>query len=761
MFGEVVRDHRRRLHLTQEALAAKSGLGVRSIREIERGRGARPQARTVELLADAFDLVGEPRAAFRCAATGLTTGNLPAETTSLVGRDELVAGTVAALADSRLVTLVGVAGVGKSRLARRVAADLAAAHPGGAWLVDAGAERDEAGLARAVAEAVGVVDLGTPDPLTGVTAHLGAGRSLLVLDDCEHLVGACAAVVGRLLAGAPQLRVVVTSRQALGVTGEHVVRVPPLPADGDDAPALALFAERAATAAGFALTPATRPAAAELCRRLDGLPLALELAAVRLRALSLDDVLAGTAAVLEAGDSGDGRHRSLAAAIGGSWDLCSPAERRLWSRLSVFAGDVDLDAAQAVAGDGEPVLPAVVGLVEKSVLLPVRPAGADDTAAGGIRYRLLESLRRFGIERLRAAGEVAEARQRHLRWYAALAARAQADSCTPRQVTWQRRLAAERADLRAALDHALTEPGLRSEGLLLVADLRDHWITGSRLGEARAWLDRALAAPDPAAPVTVLWLGAAVALLQGDGVTARARLAAGTAAAKARGDAEGAAYLAFVSAAATLAAGDVPASVPELRQARSALAGAARPDAVALAAPFLVALVELAGGDAAAALAESDRGRRVCEALGESWARSWCLWVAALAHRDRGETAAAATAARESLRLKRSLDDGLGLAATVDLLGRLAADAGEAERAAVLRGAAGRLWSAVGPAGAGLPRLPGLWRADDDAPPGTGDAASAASAAYGAAAGRGAALDRDAALDLALGDAPLAADTAR
>jgi predicted ATPase/DNA-binding CsgD family transcriptional regulator len=352
-------------------------------------------------------------------------GGLPEQTTRVFGRSREAAAVSGALAGARLVTLTGPGGVGKTRLAVAVAGGLAQAFPDGIFFADLSAARDGRSVARAVAAALGSSAREMPGRVRGL-------RLLLILDTADQAVDACAVLADDILRGGGGPALLVTSRQPLDLPGEVVFRVPPLAAgddsDGDDDDAVCLLAERAAAAVpGFQLARGARPAAVRLCRLLDGLPLAIELAALRLRDVALDELLAGLPGQLRGLGTAPrpgvaGRHQSLGASVRWSYDLCSPAERLLWTRLSVFAGEFDLAAAEAVcgplapAGDGDPgaleVLGPLVGLVDKSVVL--RTA---DTA-GAARYRLPAVVREHGAEH---AADPAARAVRHRDHYLGLA----------------------------------------------------------------------------------------------------------------------------------------------------------------------------------------------------------------------------------------------------------------------------------------------------------------------------------------------------
>ena len=371
------------------------------------------------------------------------TGNLPAELTSFVGRRGELAEVRRLLAGSRLVTLTGVGGVGKTRLALRAAAGLRRAFRDGVWLVQLDQLRDEALVAQAVAGALGLQDRAGYAPAAALADYLAGRQLLLVLDNCEHLVDAAAKLADLLLRAAAGLRVLATSRESLNITGEMVLAVPPLAAPEAGRrltvaelarfPAAGLFAERAAQVVpGFAVTEANMAAVAGICRRLEGLPLAIELAAARLPVLSpeqIDARLGDRLGLLTRGSrTRPARQQTLRASIEWSYELCSQAERLLWARLSVFAGGFELDAAEGICADhrlaADQVLDLLAALAGKSILTAAHGKGV-------ARYRLPETLREYGQERLHESGEYTALRRRHRDWHEQLARRADTGWLSP------------------------------------------------------------------------------------------------------------------------------------------------------------------------------------------------------------------------------------------------------------------------------------------------------------------------------------------
>ncbi|WP_067972687.1 AfsR/SARP family transcriptional regulator [Nocardiopsis trehalosi] len=462
--------------------------------------------------------------------------NLPAQISELIGREEALAQVGALLGSARLVTLTGSGGVGKTRLALETAAQAAANHPDGVWLVElAGLDRTAGTpgggrLAETVNAVLGIRDdtasgmprSGVPtDPAERLADALRSRRTLLVLDNCEHVVDEVAALAERLLRAAPHVRILATGQEPLGLAGESVWPVPPLqsphsPADIGPAAlrrfsAVRLFEARAAAAVpGFAVDAANARAVAAVCRRLDGVPLALELAATRLRALDVHDLaerLDDRFRLLSSGLRGaPARQRTLRAMIDWSWELLSGPERLVLRRLAVHAEGCALDAAEEVCADGGDVRPADVldllaRLVDRSMV--------DRTGGGGgTRYRLLESVAAYALDRLEEAGETERVRFRHLAFYAGLAERAEPRLRGSEQRLWLGRLDAEHGNLRAALDWAVQRGDARL-ALRLVNALAWYWYLRGRIGEARRAFGTALAiraeAPAPARARAEAW----------------------------------------------------------------------------------------------------------------------------------------------------------------------------------------------------------------------------------------------------------------
>ena len=637
-----------------------------------------------------------------------SAGNLPADVTSFVGRRQATTEVKRLLSVARLVTLTGVGGVGKSRLALHVAREVRRAYPDGVWLVELAKLGDPALVEQTVAAALGLRDHSRRDPMTVLAEFLVDKRLLLVLDNCEHVLDGCGHLAARLLAAAPRLSVLATSREPLDINGEHPWPVPPLTLPSADAAThaldrpfegLALFEERAAAAVpGFTLDEDNKRAVARLCRRLDGLPLAIELAAVRLRVLSVEEMLARLedrfALLTSGGCAGLPRHQTLRAAVEWSFELCAEPERLHWARCSVFAGDFTLAAAEHVcAGPGlarHEVLEAVSGLVDKSVLM--REGGGT-----GARYLVLETIRQYGRERLDAAGDTDAVRRRHRDHYLRLAVQADADSGGPRQYEWAELLRAERANLFTALDYCLTVPGQQRDGLRLAAALWFYWAECGSVRDGRYWLDRALRAdPTPCRErARALWTNGWIACLQGDNQAGLALVEEGRDLTQKLGDETGLTYAIQILGWAKMISGDLPQAVPLLDRALARHRASNRWTAQGLIIFPMQVFAAGLSGDTDRVMTVLDECRAVCARQGDRLALSWTLCCAGNFWAARNHPQASAYL-RESLRIKRDWNDQLGYPFCVDPLSWGIAAAGDWTRAAVLQGAADKMWEPIG-----------------------------------------------------------------
>ena len=628
--------------------------------------------------------------------------NLPAELASFVGRRAELREVKRLLTTTRLLTLTGSGGAGKTRLALRAAAEMARGFPGGAWLVSLASVQDPMLIPHAVFAALGVQDLSADLSLSSLTKYLAGRRLLLVLDNCEHLLDGCAVLASTLLTACPDLRVLATSRQALSVTGEVRMLVPPLtvPAAGTrmsveqivTCDAVWLLSERAtAVVPGFTVDAGNVAAIAELCRRLDGIPLALELAAVRLGSLSFDQLNQGLAAelsVLGRGNRGaEARQQTLEATIGWSYGLLDEPERRLWARLSVFAGGFDADAVTEICSDPRVPADQIAGLlgalVEKSVL-------KRHLTGSSARYWLLDTLRQYARARLREHGEEVVYQQRHFEWICGLAR--SIGLCDARQADLLHRMHLEHDNLWAALEFCLHHPENVVDAVQLARDLHAYWGARGPYSDVRRILDAlAEVAPEHSASrARLLAMSATVATAQNDFAACAAlsqhalRIAADVQ------DTEATVIALSAGAWARLAAGDVGGAT---EQAELVLSTGRLME---MELTELEGLLTLCGiftwsGELDRAIDVGEQGRALSEARGELWMRGFLLTFLAQATWRRGDQDRGEALAREAAACKHALDDRWGLTLALETLAWMAAGRGDHQRATCLLGSAERV----------------------------------------------------------------------
>lgn len=623
-------------------------------------------------------------------------GNLPLETDTFVGRAGELAGLAGALDAARLVTVTGAGGVGKSRLVARAAARRAP--DDGVWRVELAPLRDPEFVAYAVVEALGLTDHTTRHPHETLLARLAGRQLLLVLDGFEHLVDACAALVGDLLRRLPGLTVLAAGRRPLGVAGEHLFPLAPL----DEDAAVELFVERAARQG---LTVADDGEVRELCRRLDGIPLAVELAAGRLRALSPGQLLDrfDDRFRLLTGGARDAlpRHQALRTAIGWSHELCTPGERLLWARLSVFAGPFDLAAAEYVCSgnglDADDVLDVLSELLAQSVV------AREDTPAG-VRYRMLATLRAYGADWLEAMGDATRLRRRHRDWYMGLATWCELDWFSPRQNEVAARVETELPNLRRALEYCLTEPDEAHLGQYLAGSLWFYWAGCGRLSEGRRWLERSVERTRGPVPRTAgrrsrlkaLWVLGYVAILQGDSVPALAALQECREEAERVASPTALAYAEHRAGCLALVTDDMARAETLLRSALARYRAIGELNSNVLMSQVELAMARAFQGDLRDAVTLCEDVRQVCEDHGERWTRSYALYVLAYAAWREGDLSTARALLTDSLACAHTFHDLLGSVLVMELLALVTAAEGDAAEAAVLQGAAADMWPSVG-----------------------------------------------------------------
>ncbi|MFJ4715075.1 ATP-binding protein [Streptomyces sp. NPDC088785] len=650
-------------------------------------------------------------------------GNLPLETTAFIGRSRQTDEVLEALGTSRLVTLTGPGGIGKTRIALRAAARTAPGFAQGAWLVELSPVLSPDLLEHTVAGVLGVADQ-TNRPLVDVlSAYLRERDLLLVLDTCEHLVKECAELVRTLLAAAPGLRVLATSRQALDIPDEHPVAVGPMDTGPQgEAPALLrarAWPDGAPPEGSGRIDPADL---ARLCTLLDGVPLAIELAAGLLRATSVDHLVTRLHERMNVLSSNAGaeppapdvtldgeaptvqrpvRHSGLRTTIGWSHEWCTPQERLLWARLSVFPGSFDARAVDFVCS-AEPLADCALtdvlhGLVAKSVLL--REGPPQDA-----RYRLLDTVREYGAEWLDRLGESERLRLRHRDYYRHLAHRGDQEWIGPDQAQWQARTVTELPNLRAALDTCLlTEPDTALE---MTSDLVYFWFCCGHLREGRHYTEAALAlTPDrPREAARALWSCGMVAVGQGD-LEAASRLTAEARALAERYADEPALAGALCVHASALTLQGAPDRALPLYAAAHEQAARTGPRIIELISLPVWGYAHMMLGDADGVRARVDRLKELTAPIGERWAGAYADYVWGNQCIAQGSPAEAIAPLCSSLEAKCHLDDLYGVAVTLDSLALAATGDSRPELAARIFGLVDRAWNVLGTPHLGSPEM--------------------------------------------------------
>ncbi|MGW0183365.1 ATP-binding protein, partial [Nocardia sp. NPDC003345] len=656
----------------------------------------------------AADPPGQPRIPAQRRPIGPdSTGNLPLELTSLVNRRSEVVEIKNLLSTARLVTLAGPGGVGKTRLALRVAAQVRRDFADGVWLVDLTDVTESAILVDVVAAAVGVRGQAARPTIDVLVENLCTRETLLVLDNCEQLVDPVAELDEALLQGCPGLRILATSREPLNIAGEAVLRVAPLTVpDPDREPSLLgmprfdavnLFTERAATAVpGFELDEDNKAAVARICARLDGLPLAIELAAARLATMTPQQILERLdirkPVLTRGGRTAPQRQQTLRQCMDWSFELCTPAEQQLWAQLSVFAGACELDAVEGVcAFDPSPdsVLDVLSSLVDKSILIRVESDGA-------VRFRMLETLRDYGREVLRDQGREPELRRRHHEWYERLCADAAAGWIGREQPAWIARLAREQSNLRDALEYCLAEDteAAAAAGLRIATGLFEFWNFRGMYREGRSWLRRALErAGTGAAPERIDALCAASKLAathgefqaSADALAAAGELAGTDPAPMVR------AQIAYCEGLLAMSRGE-PEAAPACFERTAELTRSEPACQLRMSALTLNGWAHELGGDPAGAREYYREVLAITEPRGEVLHRAAALRGVGVAVWRDGDSVRARELLEEALRVNSGLNSSVINMFCLEALAWIVDTPAGAERAAVLMGAAEGLW---------------------------------------------------------------------
>ena len=686
-FGDLLRRYRDSAKLTQEDLAARTGLTPQAIGLLERGKRRRPHSYTVGKLAEGLELTGSERARFESAARSSSARrvtaspphyNLPIPLTPLIGRDEEVT-TVARLLlhrmEMRLLTLTGPGGVGKTRLALEVAQRSREAFADGVVFVPLAPLRDAVLLPSVLAETLGIKEVAGQALLETLTRHLQDRQVLLVLDNFEHLPTA-APVVGELVGRCPQLTVLVTSRAPLRLGGERQFPVPPLPlpdtasqspADSLElSPAVELFRQRAqAVLPTFELNATNAAMVARMCRRLDGLPLALELAAARVKLFSPQALLARLERGLQllTGGARDlpERQQTLRDTIAWSYELLDGREQALFRRLAVFAGGFTLEAVEDVCGSGAEeqvasnVLETVASLVDNSLLVSLSESSTSQEGEEP-RFTMLETIREYALERLTSSDEVEEAQRKHAQYFLALAEAAQLEASKQRdEGEWGSkftRLEREHDNLRAALSWAVQNLEAETGARLAIA-LWWFWIERSYLSDGRRWMEAVLA-------------------LDGAGGQ--------------RGEAPHAlpartkAYLLQVAGILAMAQGDHDHAVALHEEGMSVYREMGHKKGVSASLREL-GFVAYEQGDYERAVRLHEESLTLAREFGTTFGIAWSLRALADAVRGQGDLRRARMLLEESLSLSRGKEHAWGIARTLASLGSVACEAGEYARA--------------------------------------------------------------------------------
>ncbi|WP_270263358.1 ATP-binding protein [Kocuria marina] len=580
----------------------------------------------------------------------------------------------------------------------------------GAWMVDLGSLNPGAPISPIVASALAIQDQSNRGALERVTDYLQDKELLLFLDNCEHVLSGAGELVDRVLATAPGVRILTTSREPLSMAGEAIYPVPPLatPSMEDDHAvqdlerfeSIALFVDRARNVVGdFAITPENQRAVIELCTRLDGMPLAIEFAVARLQSMSVTqllDRLDQRFRLLSRGSrTAQPRHRTLQALIDWSYELCTPEEQVLWQRLSVFPSSFDLEAAEEICGfDGlvpDLVLDLLDRLVAKSILLTERNGEA-------VRYRQLMTVREYGADLL-DDGAATELRRRHRDCFLRRAETMVEQWCTPRQGEFILRARTERPNSMAALQWSVATPGEINAAARLAVALRHHWVSDGYLSEGRFWLDRVLGEYDDAPALhergSALWVVAWVSLLQGDHEAGAEYLAECRRVATALGDDGLLAHTEHWSGLYGIFTGDLSTAIVQYERAVAAHDRVGDLSA-SLTAQFQLGMAQVFHGDPRIALATCDRAIASAAEHGELWTRAYSLWISGIGLWMMGDHSAARAAATDALTIQKNFHDAICTALTTELLSWVAASTRDFPRAVELSGAAASVWRSLG-----------------------------------------------------------------
>lgn len=615
-----------------------------------------------------------------------------------------------ALSGSRLITFTGQGGVGKTRLALELAYRARDRFPDGAWLVclaDLSIGAEVAEVESTIVSALGISDQSVTGPREKLLSFLATRKLLLVLDNCEHILSSVRAILPIMLHESPHLRIIATSREPLGISGEMLRPVLPLSLPEPGTPAEQLIAdgsvnllvERAyAIDPDFELNDNNAAAVVQLCRLLEGLPLAIELAAAKLRALTVEQVVERfgqrLTTLTAAGTPSAPRHRSLRSMVDWSYDLCPKTAQVLWRRLSVFSATFDLELAEAICAFGElhpdDVLDSIERLVAQSILSTSRGAGT-------MRYRVPAAIREVAAELADQAGETVELQRRHRDAMLRRAQQTVGQWCGPHQDVLIEQMSLDHAGYVAALQWSITTPGEQQTALLLVASLRYHYLVGGRLAEGRMRTEAMLAATAGPSPMRgeCLWVASWIALLQGDHNRAEQLLTELSALADELDDAQLAVHLHHWGAMLAMFRGDLDSA---LRGFQAAVDGHHEHGNryLEVTARYMLACALATGGHAHRALQVSSEAAALCDQYAERNARAYTDFAAGLAYWTLGQLDEAEQSAHQVLTTQRAMGDGIAIALATMLCSWVAYDRNQPRRATDLSAAAEHVWRSLG-----------------------------------------------------------------
>lgn len=631
--------------------------------------------------------------------------------TSFIGRRHEMAEAKALMSTSRLVTLTGAGGVGKTRMAGEITQQARRAYRDGVRIVELAPLTKTASVAAVVAAALEVSDQSQRPALDRLSDFLQDKELLLVLDNCEHLLDEVSVLVHRILGQAPDVRILATSREPVGITGETLYAIPPMSTPPIDDPvrveqlesfeAVALFVARARNVVpGFALDEDNAPVVAQLCTQLDGMPLAIELATTRLRSLSatqLLDRLDRRFQLLTRGDrSALPRQQTLRALIDWSYELCSDSEQMLWRRLSVFPGSFDMEAAEAVCGFGELPSDDIVDLLDALVAKSILSVRRDGEV---LRYHQLVTIREYGQELLADPDEVTTLRTRHLRHYVERCDAMVRNWCSPHQSRFLQAARVDRANLTSAMEWALEAPGEHATAARLASLLRYQWVSGNFITEGRALLDRVLSTSpeaDPLSYASAMWVAAWVSLIQGDHDTGAGYAGRCLEIARELQDPALEAHAEHWLALHRMFSGDLVGAI-ELYQKVSNAHGCHGDTAAKLTALFQLGMAQALDNRLGAALETCSQVIEIAASHGELWNRAYAYWIRGICYWRLGEYTSATDAVTEALRIQRdTFQDGVCVALSLETLHWITVSTGNYDRAAELAHAVASVWSELG-----------------------------------------------------------------